>query len=244
MPSKLLEQRERIRRAEAAATGDDDVGVLDRGPLDSSCVCSTSVASVEKSENSGRLLDLGASAGLRGVQRAGADDPEPRGVRPADVDQDRVTERGAFADELLALDRRSVRSQLSPASSRAARPAAISAASTEAAKRTASGARLLDERGERIHPRLGQRRREFLILGHAHLVAPVGTGTLRVGAPRERRRSPRRERRLRENAEPALLELAAVVLEKDEQQQISEQPLLVQVLEDLLRGAPSSSILT
>ena len=110
------------------------------GPLDSSCVCSTSVASVEKSEN--EVSNASTSAvppDSTGSNAPDADEPEPRRARPADVDEDGVAERRPLADELAVLRRtRSVRSQLSPASSRAASPAATSAASTEAAKSTAS----------------------------------------------------------------------------------------------------------
>ena len=106
----------------------------------SSCRCSTSRAcGREVLERRRDLADLRRAARLDRVERPGADEAEARRRRPADLDEHRVAERRARADELAALAAggRS-RSQLRPASSRAASPAATSAASTEAAKSTFS----------------------------------------------------------------------------------------------------------
>ena len=109
------------------------------GPLDSSCVCSTRVASVEKSENVGSNCSTSAeppdsaasSAPARTIARRGAS------VQPTSTSTVSPS-AGRLPTSSSPSSRRSVRSQLSPASSRAASPAATSAASTEAAKRTAS----------------------------------------------------------------------------------------------------------
>ena len=191
------------------------------GPLDSSCVCSTSVASVEKSENV--VSNVSTSAvppDSTGIERARADERRAS-ARPSSRRRRAPCRRAPDACRRARRPRvtRSVRSQLSPASSRAARPDATSAASTDAREENGVRARLLDERRERVDARLRKRRRELWRLARVDLRraerAGAGRELGRALAEHDARRLAER-RRLREHAEPALLELAAVVLEEHE----------------------------
>ena len=102
---ELLEQREGLGRAQSTATGDDDVRVLDRRParrLDR--LADQRRKGREAGERRLERLDLRRATGLDRVERAGAYEAEPRRARPADVDQDRVTQRLTLADELVATE--------------------------------------------------------------------------------------------------------------------------------------------
>ena len=104
---ELLDEREALRPAEAAAAGDDHVGVLDRRPL-ALLVGLLDHRRRQREVLQARLelLDLRAAAALLRLERARADEREARLGAPADVDVDRVAERRALADELAVLDRR------------------------------------------------------------------------------------------------------------------------------------------
>ena len=133
----------------------------------SSCACSSITrAGRVLLQLDGDVLDLGAAARRRRVERAGAEERDPRLRRPADVDERRSPRaRAACRRASPSSSAMSVRSQLRPASSRAASPAATSAASTDWPKRTVSKPLLRDERREHVDARLRQRRLERRIVG-------------------------------------------------------------------------------
>ncbi len=139
---ELLGEREVLGRAEAAAAGDDHVGVLDRraarlapapgsttfAPLSSAPRSSTATSST-----------CGSPPRLRRASNEPARKSASRGVeRPADVDETESCSAGRLPTSSPSRDSTSTRSQLRPASRRAARPAAMSAASTEFANSTVS----------------------------------------------------------------------------------------------------------
>ena len=138
---ELLDEREALGRAEPAAAGDDDVGVLDRRALGSSAVRLLDQLGARRAvlELDRDVADVGGAARARPASNVpGANDRERDRARPAGVDVDGVAERGCVPTSAPSRTSRSTRSQLSPASSRAASPAATSDASTDCAKSTPS----------------------------------------------------------------------------------------------------------
>ena len=106
----------------------------------------------------GHVLDLGrTAAGLDGLERPRADETDARLRRPPDVDDDRVPEAGCLPTSRPSCSSRSTRSQLSPASSREASPAAMSAVRTVAPNSTVSIPFSADEPGEDVDAGLGRR---------------------------------------------------------------------------------------
>ncbi len=161
----------------------------------------------------GDRLDVGAAAGLDRVERAGADDR-----RCAASSSSRTARRrcrrapGGCRRACRPRRERSVRSQLTPASRRAARPAATSAESTDAANRTFSAPDCATICGERVDPRLRERRCERSVVDD---VPPWRRRTCRPtrrladARPEDNAHDVAAERAgLGEDAEGALLQLA------------------------------------
>src|SRR5205085_12689830 len=103
---ELLAELEVLRAAEAAAARDDDLGVLDRGAAPLLVRLLEHLRRLrEVLERHAHLFHLRVAAALGRVEGAGAEEREPRLALPADVDVDRVFERGALADEAAVLAR-------------------------------------------------------------------------------------------------------------------------------------------
>ena len=90
--------------AEAAAAGDDHVGVLDRRALALGVrLLDHRRAEREVLELDVDVLDLGLAARLLRVEGARTDQRQPRLARPADVDVDGVAERRPLPDQAPVL---------------------------------------------------------------------------------------------------------------------------------------------
>ena len=191
------------------------------GPLDSSCVCSTRVASVEKSENVGSNDSTSAEPPVSAASSgAGAHHREARRVRPPDVDEHGVAERRPLADELVALEDEIGQVPVQPRVQARGQPGRDVCGENRRGEEDRIRAARLHERRERVHPRLRKRRLERAVLadvdlGRAERAGPRG-GLRGAGTEDDPGRLAERGR-LGENAEAALLELAVVVLEEDEE---------------------------
>ena len=186
---ELLDEREVLRAAEAAAAGDDHVRVLDRRPLGSSCACSTIVAAVEKSWSStGALLD----ARPRRRSRPGRTRPERKSAMPRRRSSSRrrrapCPERRPLADELPVLAAtRSTRSQFRPG----VEPRREAGGDVRGEHRRWRRARcrsrsLAHELREHVDARLRQRRLERRVVGDVDLLRAE-----RAGLGGERRCTP------------------------------------------------------
>ena len=220
------------------------------GPSLSSCACSTIVAASREVLRA--RLDAPRPRPSRRVS-GGSNAPERKSAsrgseRPADVDVARSRRApGACRRARRLRSTRSVRSQLRPASSRAASPAATSAASTlcreqhgvEAARR-ARAARARPRAAAAAAPRAARRPRRSTCCAPN---SPASRGQLRRRRSRRRRpaTSPPSAAAFASTPSESFCELALVVLEED--QRASQQPLLREELDDLLGArVPSSSI--
>ena len=160
------------------------------GPLDSSCVCSTSVASVEKSENVVlERLDLGRPARLDRVERARADERRSSGAPFQPTSTSTVspsagrlpTSSPSASDEVGQIP---VEAGVEPR-----REAGGDVGGEDGGREeNRVGTGLLDERRERVDARLRKRRRERLVL---------------AGVDLRRRRTRRRARRAPERPGPS-----------------------------------------
>ncbi len=129
------------------------------GPLDASTVCPISAASVEKSEND--VSNDSTSA----VPPDSTGSKEPARTRPsfgplvpADVDDDRVAERRPLADELAVRDGQVGEVPVQAGVEACGETRRDVRGEHGRAEEHCVGARLLDERRERVHPRLRKRR--------------------------------------------------------------------------------------
>ena len=164
-----------------------------------------------------RLDDLGGTAARSGLERARADEADRRGALPADVDHDRVAERGTLPDEAAVLldevDEVPVQPGVQP------RREAGGDVGREHGRGEQHGvvAALFDHFREDVDARLRERRLEDRVVGDPDL---RGAGGLRGEIAHARAGDhPGRltERgRLGQDAERAFLELAVVVLEEDQ----------------------------
>ncbi len=164
-------------------------------------------------------MHLGRSAALHGVERAGAYEREARRALPAHVDEHGVAERRAPADELAVLERKVGQVPVEPGVEPRGQRTGDVTREHGCAEENCLGSGLLHGCGHGVHARLRQRRGERVVFADVH------------GRSAERARLRRRVARagsehdadclaerggLRQDSETALLELAVVVLEKDE----------------------------
>ena len=239
---KLLEQRERLRRAEPAPARDDDVRVLDRR------AARLLLRLLDERRERGEVgerrlegLDLDRAPGLDRIERARSDDA--RAERPVQPTSTRTVSpsAGRFPTSSPSRTDRSVRSQFSPASRRAAsrrrRRSPAPMRRREQRRRPS-----LDERRQRVHARL----RERAASSAASRTYDLTHRTPRPGRdPRahpEHDGPPRPATRLREDAERALLERTVVVLEEDEDLKAVSAPTTRSRI--FCAAEPSSSIFT
>src|SRR5207248_7955190 len=99
---ELLREREVLGRAEAAATGDDDLRVLDRRAARLLELLAHDLRGARVRREVDRdLLDCGlAPSRRRRVERAGAEEREARRRPPADVDEEAVLQCRPLPDEI------------------------------------------------------------------------------------------------------------------------------------------------
>ena len=194
------------------------------------------------------VRDLGlAAAGRRRVERAGAEEREPRRARPADVGVDGVLQRRALADELAVLELDVDEIPVEPGVEARREPGGDVGREDGVGEEDGVVAAVLDDLREHVDARLRQR-----LLDLAVLADPDLRGAELPGLGRERLRAlagdhgrdvaVAERRRLREHAERALLQLVAVVLEEDERR---HQTSLFSARKSTIACAalPSSSIL-
>ena len=181
---ELLDDPEAFRAAEPAASGDDDVRVLDRRALRLlvSLLAHGRLRRVLL-ERHGRLSHGRRAARGRRLEAARPEEREPRLRGPADVDDDGVSERRALADELPILldevDEVPVQARVQPRRQTGGDVRGQDARGEEHRVEPV----LLDERCEHVDARLRQRRREARVVGDEH--------RLRAEPPASRRHSRR-----------------------------------------------------
>src|SRR4051794_19659000 len=217
---ELFRQREVLGCAEATAAGDDDVGVLDRrADLLLRLLADDLRGGTVRLELRLDLLDLRLAAARRGgVEAAGAEERDPRRRRPPDVDVDGVLQRRALAGEVAReVDEIPVEAGVE-ACGEAGRDIG-----GEHRVREQDGfvAVLLHDLREHVDARLRECLLELFCLGDENLpgaeLARFARERLRVLADDDGGDVCVAEGgRLREDAERALLELVAVLLEEDE----------------------------
>ena len=176
---------------------------------------------MEKSEVSKSKLSTVASppdsTGSSAPERTSAS----RGaVRPADVHEHGVAERRPLADELAVAKLEIGEIPVQPRVEARREPGRDVRGEHGRAEEHGVRALALDERRERVHARLRERGRERRVLAREDLRGAERTGLRGDGGrvlPEHDAGRLAERRRLPEHAEPALLELAVVVLEEDEE---------------------------
>ena len=190
------------------------------GPLDSSCVCSTSVASVEWSENDGlERLDLRAPIRLDRIERPCADHPELRAALPTDVRDDGVAQRRPRTDELAVLHGQIREVPVEPCIEPRGESGRDVCRQHRRGEQHGVRVHLLDECRESVDPRLRQWGRQLRRLARVHLRRTECAGARgdgRGALAEHDAESVAQRRGLAEHAQAALLERAVVVLEEDE----------------------------
>src|SRR5579862_2143115 len=210
---ELLREGEVLGRAETAAAGDDDVGILDRR------TARLRVRLLDHARLGGEVLERdvdrlhvrGPSRLLR-VERAGAEQREPRRARPADVDEDGVLQRRPLADEIGGhVDEIPVETGVE------SRGKARGDIGGEHGVGKEHGVVVRCELGDDVDARLRQRRLERGVVGDVHrLRAVLAEIDRRHAAADEHGVGVAERRRLRQHAERALLRCAVVMLDEDE----------------------------
>jgi hypothetical protein len=143
---------------------------------------------------------------------------------PADVHEHRVAECRSLPDEATVLHGEVGEVPVEPGLEPSGEPCSDVAREHGGREEHGVRARLLDDRRQRVDPWLRERRRERLVLGDVD-----GGGTERAGPSGDLPRSRAEDdadrlsesRRLREQAERALLQRALMVLEEDDSLQSS-----------------------
>ena len=158
---ELLDERELLGLAEAAAAGDDHVGVLDRRPALLRVRLLDHLGARARGPQLGLdVLDRAGRAGSAGSKRAGAEEAEPRRRRPADVDDDRVRRARALADERAAVGREVGQLPVEPGVEPGGEPGRDVGGEDRLREEDGLEAVLVDELREHVDARLRQRRLE------------------------------------------------------------------------------------
>ena len=192
------------------------------GPSLSSCAWSTIRADVgEVFERDRCILHFRRAAGGVRVERARAEERDPRLGLPADVHEDGVLQGGTLADELAVLLHEVAEVPVQAGVEPGGKSRRDIRGEHGVAEEHGVDALVADQLREHVDPRLRQRRLELRVVGDvdlrgaelarfvgeaAHARADDDTGDFTVAE----------RRRLREHAERPLQQLVAVMLEKDE----------------------------
>ena len=191
------------------------------GPELSSCAWSTMRALVEKSSSdTSHLLDLRRTAALARIERAGAEERDPRLRRPADVRIDGVLQRRPLADELAVLLRDVDEIPVETGVESRGQPRGDVRAEDGVREQHGVDPLVADELREHVDARLRQRGFELRVVRDVDLRGAVRARAVRkpahVRADHDSRDVAAERRGLRQDAERRLEQLVAVVLEKDE----------------------------